>query len=279
MSIYVNDKAVPDEWLQQELNRIKQQGPDLDEVKAFEQARDLVVERLLLENQAEKMAAEPDAIEVEKQLAQQKTEVGGEAEFYRLSGYTRETEDQYKSLLKTKMWVQALFELWTQDLKEPEEEELKAYYDNHKTKLRSVEKVEVRHIVSRLQGQEDLSLYDMMRSIRKKVQSGQELNETQVPASEGQRTTFRDLGEIKKGEMVPEFESVVFSMGPGELSPVFLSQYGYHLAKTGKKTPAQQMAYKEARDLIFKQILQDKRNEVIQQNLTALKESAKIEEK
>ncbi|MAQ69497.1 MAG: hypothetical protein CMD23_00175, partial [Flavobacteriales bacterium] len=37
--------------------------------------------------------------------------------------------------------------------------------------------------------------------------------------------------EVKKGKFVKEFESVVFSLGPNELSEIFKTEYGYHIAE------------------------------------------------
>jgi peptidyl-prolyl cis-trans isomerase SurA len=42
---------------------------------------------------------------------------------------------------------------------------------------------------------------------------------------------FGMLGEFGRGDMVPEFEEVVFNLTPGQLSPVFESPYGYHVVK------------------------------------------------
>jgi len=38
------------------------------------------------------------------------------------------------------------------------------------------------------------------------------------------------LGQVEKGEMVPEFEEIVFNLEPGEVSNIFESEYGYHIA-------------------------------------------------
>ncbi|HEY3397339.1 MAG TPA: peptidylprolyl isomerase [Armatimonadota bacterium] len=40
-----------------------------------------------------------------------------------------------------------------------------------------------------------------------------------------------DLGWVKRGMMVPEFDQQIFTMTPGQVSPVFKSQFGYHIAK------------------------------------------------
>ena len=38
-----------------------------------------------------------------------------------------------------------------------------------------------------------------------------------------------DLGFFSKGEMVPEFDSVVFDLAPGALSDVVETAFGFHL--------------------------------------------------
>ena len=39
-----------------------------------------------------------------------------------------------------------------------------------------------------------------------------------------------DLGFVRKGTMVPEFEKIVFKLEPGEISEPFKTQFGYHIA-------------------------------------------------
>ena len=39
------------------------------------------------------------------------------------------------------------------------------------------------------------------------------------------------LGLFAKGSMVPEFERAVLALKPGEISPVFATQYGYHIVR------------------------------------------------
>ncbi len=64
--------------------------------------------------------------------------------------------------------------------------------------------------------------------------------ESMDPAS---RETGGDLGWRRRGGgtegLVPQFEYVIFRMGPGQVSPVFETSFGFHIAKVDRVQPAE----------------------------------------
>jgi len=46
------------------------------------------------------------------------------------------------------------------------------------------------------------------------------------------------MGFVSKGRMMPEFESVVFALKPGEVSGVVTTPLGYHIIKVDEKKEA-----------------------------------------
>ena len=40
-----------------------------------------------------------------------------------------------------------------------------------------------------------------------------------------------DIGWFPRGEMVPEFDEVVFALAPGENSEVFRTRFGFHIVR------------------------------------------------
>jgi peptidyl-prolyl cis-trans isomerase C len=48
-----------------------------------------------------------------------------------------------------------------------------------------------------------------------------------------------NMGYIKQGQNMPEIEAMVFSMVPGEISPILATAFGFHLfTVTGRKEPS-----------------------------------------
>ena len=72
-----------------------------------------------------------------------------------------------------------------------------------------------------------------LEEIRKQiVEENADFGELARQHSEG--PSSRDggsLGEVRRGVMVPEFEEVIYNLREGEVSGVFETQFGYHIAK------------------------------------------------
>lgn len=64
------------------------------------------------------------------------------------------------------------------------------------------------------------------------------------PSKAGNKGRFTD---IKKGQMVPEFEEIAFSLELGEISGPVKTAYGYHLVRKDGDTPSRQRKFREVR--------------------------------
>lgn len=48
-----------------------------------------------------------------------------------------------------------------------------------------------------------------------------------------------DLGWNRRGELVPQFEQMMFALAPGRVSPVVETKYGYHVIKVDRSKPSE----------------------------------------
>lgn len=162
------------------------------------------------------------------------------------------------------------------------ETEIRDFYDKNIDKFKQDETVKASHI---LIGSDVAATPDDRKKAREKAEKlkkdlagGADFaalakgNSTCPSAQQG-----GDLGFFGKGQMVPAFEKVAFTLKPGEVSDVVETQFGYHLIKLAEKKPAATVDLKEVKAKIEEYLKGLKVNEAIQKYLEDTKKTAKIE--
>jgi peptidyl-prolyl cis-trans isomerase SurA len=79
--------------------------------------------------------------------------------------------------------------------------------------------------------------YKKIEGIRKDIIQGSDFSVKAIQYSEdpGSYLDGGNLGWIERGEMVPEFEAVVYRLKEGEVSEIFETPFGYHIALVDEK--------------------------------------------
>jgi peptidyl-prolyl cis-trans isomerase C len=85
------------------------------------------------------------------------------------------------------------------------------------------------------------------------------------------------LGFIPRGEMVPEFEDVVFALEPGAVSGVFRSPFGFHIATVKARKPAGALTFNEVESQIEETLFRNKKERALENYVDRLKAKAVIE--
>jgi hypothetical protein len=87
-----------------------------------------------------------------------------------------------------------------------------------------------------------------------------------------------DLGYLSKGNMIPEFDDIVFGMQLGEVSDVIESEFGYHIIMIVDIRQANEgLEFDDVKDEISNMLLLEKREAVYDSLVTALRRRADIE--
>jgi peptidyl-prolyl cis-trans isomerase SurA len=96
-----------------------------------------------------------------------------------------------------------------------------------------VEQTHVRHILLRARdGLSDAEARDKLEKLREKILAGTDFAEVARQNSEDSSASKGgDLGWIAPGDTVPEFERVMNSLKPGEVSQPFQTPFGWHIAQ------------------------------------------------
>jgi len=85
------------------------------------------------------------------------------------------------------------------------------------------------------------------------------------------------VSNIKKGEMLPEVETIVFKLNPGDISPIVPTGQGVYIFKLQQKFPETAASLEEMKDKIYDMLFQKQLNERREAWLKKLREEAYIE--
>ncbi|MEZ5305409.1 MAG: peptidyl-prolyl cis-trans isomerase [Verrucomicrobiales bacterium] len=314
MALLINGERIPGAVLDQEFGNVKSHFERMgnfsccerdDEFRGY--ARDNVVARTLLNQAAREKTPEPTGDEIDAAVAKLKDEHGGEAQFYQNYGISAEHEHLVRADVAATLRLDILLEEICAPEPEPSDAELRACYDENLDDYLTEEEVRAAHIFLQVRRVEDRNtLFERLRGYRKRALAGEDFmalaeearaaekagdphaaeEEDEGDCGEGcgcsgepQADEERiDLGFFKRGEIMEEFELVAFSMETGEVSPVFVTHYGYHLAKVLERKDSEPKPFEDVKDDLRERILADHRREKINAFVEDLKKSAQIED-
>ena len=155
---------------------------------------------------------------------------------------------------------------------------LQEYYDANASDFMTAEEVNATHIFKSLQQAEDREdLFNELRELRKRAMAGEDFMEL-VRAHSDKPEDEADLGWYKRGELMEEFELITFSMEVDEISPVFASQWGMHLAKLTGRKPPEPIPLDDVTDEIRQRLELEHRDAKLKVYIEKLRETAVIED-
>lgn len=146
------------------------------------------------------------------------------------------------------------------------EAEVKEYYEGNRDKFVAQCQVNASHIL--------VDTEESARQIYEKIASGEMTFEAAAEAYSTcpSKANGGNLGDFTQGQMVPEFDSAVFSMQVGEITKEPIkTQFGYHLIKLISKTEPAAMPFDEVREELRDMLLQNKQQKAYESKINQLK--------
>ena len=143
--------------------------------------------------------------------------------------------------------------------------EARKYYDDNKASLGGGETVNASHILVDSE-EKALEIYEEIKAGKSFEDAAKEYSSCPSKQNGG------NLGKFGRGQMVPEFDSAVFTMEVGEITSVPVkTQFGYHLIKLISKGEAQAPKYEEIEAEIKNALLGEKRHSAYTSKINQLK--------
>ncbi len=285
MHIVVNGERIDPELIHQEFSQIKSWHEQRSQVSCCErddeflaQAKENIIGRVLLSQEATSRIQEPSDAEINQAIEKMKQDCGGEAQFYAQSGVRPDEIHLLRRQVaingKVDKLVQKICDLETP----PSNEAARKYYGENTELYTSEPRVQAMHIYKSLrQTQDREALFRECCKVRQELANGADFVAVAKRFSDKPEEEV-DLGWFKRGELMDEFEFVAFSMNVGEVSPVFISCHGFHIAKVTRKEPAMPQPFEDVRDKVIEDILLECRNQELNAYIAKLRSTANIEE-
>jgi len=142
---------------------------------------------------------------------------------------------------------------------ELDDEEIQQAYEANKGKYLSPETRMASHILfavksSATQTEQEDAL-TRANKVLERIRAGEDFATLASEFSEdpGSKLKGGELGIIAEGQMVPNFEKVVYSMNEGEVSDPVRTEFGYHIIKLDKLDGAVARPLAEVRDQVIKE--------------------------
>jgi parvulin-like peptidyl-prolyl isomerase len=276
MPIFVNGQQIDDKEIQAEFQRLKphyeqtfaDQSPDQQEKQLLEWSTENVIERTLIQQHAKDHPCKVDQKEIEtafEQASKQYTDL-------------KETDKKkIKEQIKTQLKIERMLDEVCNNLPEPADSEVEKFYHDNKEQFTSPERIKVSHIVKHINWQSDeKTSQQIIKKAYGEMKAGTPF-ELLVSKYSDCPERGGDLGYITRGQMVEEFEDVVFNLNPGQASDVFRTRFGFHIAKLYDRKPSQLAVLDQAREQIVTELKNKKREKTIEDFVDDLRSKASIE--
>lgn len=228
-----------------------------------------LVNSTLLYQYAEKQNINVTAADLDREVEEIKSSFSSEQEFNDALRKNNLTLNQLKDNLKRQIRIDKAVQN-EYDKINISDEEIVQYYEENKSAFFQPEKRQISHILVEDEEEAELLRNQLNEGLIEFEQTAKD--KSICPSAE----QGGDLGYIMRGQMVPEFEEVAFSLEKGQLSNVVKTEYGYHILQCGDIQEEKQLTLDEARDSIKSILAYQKQNESIQSLLAQLKENADI---
>ncbi|MCL5269596.1 MAG: peptidylprolyl isomerase [bacterium] len=288
MSLYVNGEKVDDQRIDEEMERLRPQYrkfaeagkvPDEKDGQLREWSRENVIERVLMNQVAQRDPEPLTAERIDETFAQILEQHGGREKFAEKFGLTAENEGDFKKDVERRLRFERLVERITAAAGDPPDDEVKKYYEENIDRFTVPEMVRAAHIVKHPRpGWDEQKVQEELQGILAEIRGKDNFEEMAAKHSEC-ADNAGDLGYFPRGEMVQSFEDVVFVMQPGEVSDVFRTEFGWHIVKVKDRRPTRPYALDEVRKSIVKELMERRRQKAIEDFLDAEREKATIEDK
>ena len=283
MVLKVNGELIEEGFIEQEMEKLRPayklsfayQSKDEQEKQLKEWSKENVIERTLLHQSAAQSEYEVADEQIKDRIEQLKEQ--GMLDQLKEDNCISD-HSQLSAYIERQIKAGFIIDSIIADIEEPSDEQIEQFYNDNKEKFKQPERIRVAHIVKHCRVySEEAAAVEELKEIKKQLDEGGSFEllageNSDCPDNGG------DLGYIVRGQMVEEFEDVVFNLGPGEVSDIFRTRFGWHIAKVYERKEAEYAQIDQVRNNIIAELIKQHKDEAIEKYIDDLREKAVVEE-
>ncbi|MFP4548605.1 MAG: anaerobic sulfatase maturase [Fidelibacterota bacterium] len=268
MPLKINQKTIPESEILDEMKKMRDKHiemyPDMSKTERekllFDWAKENLLEREILIDYAQ------------KNISLSAEELKRETDKLDQTLPQPELETEIENI-KTKLKLETLLDQQKQKVSAITENKLTQYYRKNLDLYKVPKQIHVKHIVKHPQSHpqgKDENILEIMKKIKAELDAGEDFEVVGNKYSDCGGPGL-DLGFFPRGEMVPSFEEVVFNMNKGEISDIFQTEFGYHIAKVYDIRLEIIAPFEQVKQHIRKNIIEEKAELEIQKLVDSVK--------
>lgn len=226
------------------------------------------VDRLLFLQEASRRGLDVLPSDVEQRLQRMRVDWPPE-EFETLLAQRQQTLDELRTELRAQLVQERLFHELVYPRVAVTEEEIRAELEANPTLLQEPEQVHAAQIV--------VKELDQAKEIRARLREGARFADLARERSlSADAKDGGDLGWFQRGVMPPQFDEVAFSLGPGQISEVVTTDYGFHIFKLLERRPARKKDLAAGRAEVERRLLRAKQEQAQTEFVAQLRSRAAV---
>ena len=246
MSVKVNQNTIPDwaitrqaEALFENVARGMPGKPrEVIELAAFDLAKERMIDQALMAQESKRRNYLVDPSELAHGMKQWLKQNGGKKAFQKNKHPLIKDQEDLKKEITSQIQFNRLLEEESACSPVSEKDALE-YYESRPDLFRTEETLTASHLLKKASTEEEfVEKEQAVLDLRKKIEQGMDFVEA-VREESDDAVNDGYLGTFGKGRMVPEFETVAFSLAEGELSQPVRTQFGWHLILLRERTQPQ----------------------------------------
>lgn len=166
---------------------------------------------------------------------------GSEDEILTYFGFNTmpEFKQELRGIMRDQAYISEKQEMISRGL-DATPEEVRLFYEQYHSELPEIpEEVSLSHIViyPEISEENEQKVIDALKMHKKDIEEGSSFATKAILYSDdpGSSSNGGLITNVKRGQMVPEFDAVVFNLQEGQISEPFKTDFGYHIAMLEKR--------------------------------------------